>query len=35
MKEDVGISIPKKYVNTVERLTLDPKLNKPLPFNPT
>ena len=32
MKEDVGTSKPKKYVNNVERLTWDPKLNKPLPY---
>ena len=35
MKEDVGTSKPKKHVNKVGRLTLDPKLNKPLPYNPT
>ena len=35
MKEDVGTSKPKKYANKVGRLTLDPKLNKPLPYNPT
>ena len=32
MKEDVE---PQKYANKVGRLTKDPKLNKPLPYNPT
>ena len=32
MKEDVGMSKPKKHVNKVR---WDPKLNKPLPYNPT
>ena len=32
MKEDVGMSKPKKHANKVRR---DPKLNKPLPYNPT
>ena len=32
MKEDVGISKPKKHANKVR---WDPKLNKPLPYNPT
>ena len=35
MKEDVGRSKPKKHANKVGRLTKDPKLNKPLPYNPT
>ena len=35
MKEDVGTSKPKKHANKVWRLTQDPKLNKPLPYNPT
>ena len=35
MKEDVGTSKPKKHANKVGRLTLDLKLNKPLPYNPT
>ena len=26
---------PKKHVNKVGKLTQDPKLNKPLPYNPT
>ena len=30
--EDVGMHA---YANKVERLTWDPKLNKPLPYNPT
>ena len=34
MKEDVGMSNPKKHVNKVGKLK-DPKLNKPLPYNPT
>ena len=32
MKEDVGMSKPKKHVNKV---MWDSKLNKPLPYNPT
>ena len=32
MKEDVGMSNPKKHTN---RVVNDPKLNKPLPYNPT
>ena len=32
MKEDVGMSKPKKHVNKVR---WDPKLNKPLPYNPS
>ena len=32
MKEDVGMSKPKKHVNKVR---WDPELNKPLPYNPT
>ena len=32
MKEDVGMSKPKKHANKV---MWDPKLNKPLPYNPT
>ena len=32
MKEDVGMSKPKKHANKVRR---DPKLNKPLPYSPT
>ena len=32
MKGDVGMSKPKKYVN---KARWDPKLNKPLPYNPT
>ena len=32
MKEDVGTSKPKKRANKVR---WDPKLNKPLPYNPT
>ena len=32
MKEDVGMSKPKKHANKVR---WDPKLNKPLPYNPT
>ena len=32
MKEDVGMSKPKKHVNKV---MWDPKLNKPFPYNPT
>ena len=35
MKEDVETSKPKKYANKVGMLTQDPKLNKPLPYNPT
>ena len=35
MEEDVGTSKPKKHANRVEGLTYDPKLNKPLPYNPT
>ena len=35
VKEDVGVSKPKKDANKVGRLTWDPKLNKPLPYNPT
>ena len=31
-KEDVGMSKPKKHANKVR---WDPKLNKPLPYNPT
>ena len=31
----VGTSKPKKYANNFGRLTYDPKLNKPLPYNPT
>ena len=34
MKEDVGMSKPKKHANKV-RWEWDPKLNKPLPYNPT
>ena len=30
MKEDVGMSKPKKHANKVR---WDPKLNKPLPYN--
>ena len=33
MKENEGTSNPKKYANKVGRLTQDPKLNKPLPYN--
>ena len=32
MKEDVGMSKPKKHANKVRWY---PKLNKPLPYNPT
>ena len=32
MKEDVGMSKPKKHANKVR---WNPKLNKPLPYNPT
>ena len=32
MKEDAGMSKPKKHANKVR---WDPKLNKPLPYNPT
>ena len=32
MKEDVGMLKPKKHANKVR---LDPKLNKLLPYNPT
>ena len=32
MKEDVGMSKPKKHANKVR---WDPILNKPLPYNPT
>ena len=32
MKEDVGMSKPKKHANKVR---WDPKLNKPLPYKPT
>ena len=32
MKEDVGMSKPKKHANKVR---WDPKLNKPLPYNTT
>ena len=32
MKEDLGMSKPKKHVNKVR---WDPKLNKLLPYNPT
>ena len=32
MKEDVGMSKPKKHANKVR---WDPKLNKPLPYNNT
>ena len=32
IKEDVGMSKPKKHANKV---MWDPKLNKPLPYNPT
>ena len=32
MIEDVGMSKPKKHANKVR---WDPKLNKPLPYNPT
>ena len=35
MKEDVGMSKHKKLANNVGRLTQVPKLNKPLPYNPT
>ena len=35
MKEDVETSKPKKQANKVGKLTYDPKLNKPLPYNPT
>ena len=35
MKEDVGMSKPKKQANKVGKLTYDPKLNQPLPYNPT
>ena len=35
MKEAVGMSKPKKHANKVEILTQEPKLNKPLPYNPT
>ena len=35
MKEDVRTSKPKKHENKVGRLTYDPKLNKPFPYNPT
>ena len=36
MKEDVGMSKPKKHANKVGRLTyIGPKINKPLPYNPT
>ena len=35
MKEDVGMSKPKKQANKAGKLTYDPKLNKPLPYNPT
>ena len=31
MKDDVGMSKPKKHANKVR---WDPKLNKPLPYNP-
>ena len=30
-----GMSKPKKHANKVGKLTYDPKLNKPLPYNPT
>ena len=33
MKEDVGTSKPKTHANKVVRLTLDLRLNKPLPYN--
>ena len=33
--KDVGMSKPKKQANKVGKLTYDPKLNKPLPYNPT
>ena len=33
--KDVGTSKFKKYANKVGRLTQDPKLNKPFPYNPT
>ena len=32
MEEDVGMSKPKNHANKVR---WDPKLNKPLPYNPT
>ena len=32
MKEDVGMSKPKKHAN---KIRWDPQLNKPLPYNPT
>ena len=32
MKEDVGMSKPKKHANNVK---WDSNLNKPLPYNPT
>ena len=32
MKEDVGMLKPKKHANKVK---VGPKLNKPLPYNPT
>ena len=35
MREDVGTSKHKKHTNKVVRLTQDPKLNKPLPYNLT
>ena len=35
MKENVGMSKPKKHANNVGRLTYDRKLNKPLPYNLT
>ena len=35
MNKDVGTSKPKKHANKVGRLTKEPKLNKPLPYNPT
>ena len=34
MKENVGMLKHKKYASKVGRLTKDPKLNKPLPYNP-
>ena len=30
-----GMTKPKKHANKVGRLTYDPKLNTPLPYNPT
>ena len=40
MKEDVGMSKLKMYANMVgmvltQEVNMDPKLNKPLPYNPT